>query len=168
MVASVEYSLGKILCCSLGTFFIVRLCSKRNEQTLEPEVDYQFGTIGEKNTVIVADPMLATGGTIVDSIKRLVDKYHVAPSDIVINAIVAAPAGVTKIHRNFPETKIIIGSLDSELDQNGYIVPGLGDFGDKYFFGMDDHDLEDFIDRFSLPPEGRKQALLRFNKHILA
>src|SRR3989338_7238389 len=141
------------------------LSSQRDEKTLYPIVDYEYGTVLKKsNAVIIADPMLATGNTAIDAIKRMLQK-GIAPKNIIINSVVAAPVGIAKIKKNYPKVKIIIGVLDKKLDQRGFIIPGLGDFGDKYFAGMDKDDLNKFIDSFELPSEARQKLKNRIVKH---
>lgn len=150
---------------AVGAENFYHISSRRNEETLQPEVDYTAGELEPTDRVIIADPMLATGGTIVDAIERLMREQNIEEQNILINAVVAAPEGVTKIYRAFPRTKIVVGSVDNSLDERGYIAPGLGDFGDKYFHGMSHEDLEQFIGQFMLPEEGHNRAMERFKQH---
>lgn len=108
------------------------LSSKRNEVTLETEVSYSSGEVSSDSFVVIADPMLATGNTMLDTIERIKGK-GVPEGQIILNSIVAAPIGIYKVLLEYPEVRIIVGSLDEKLNKFGYIVPGLGDFGDKYF-----------------------------------
>lgn len=150
---------------AVGVNNFYHLSSRRNEKTLQPEVDYACGETKPDQTIIIADPMLATGGTIVDAISRLTTDFNIPPSQIIINAVVAAPEGIRNINQHYPDVKFTLGSLDKELDNRGYIVPGLGDFGDKYFAYMSMADLEAFVDQFDLPVEGREKILERFSQH---
>jgi uracil phosphoribosyltransferase len=105
--------------------------SRRDEKTLQTIVDYESGLVEPDDTVIMADPMLATGNTAVDAINRML-AGGITPGQIIVNAVVAAPVGIKAV-KKFPEIRVVAGILDDKLDHRGYIVPGLGDFGDKYF-----------------------------------
>lgn len=86
---------------------------------------------------IIAEPMLATGGTLTYVIERL-RAGGVAPERMVIACAIAAPEGVDRILHTYPGIRIVAGALDSHLDQKGYIEgPGLGDFGDLAMRGVD-------------------------------
>ncbi|MCH5158758.1 MAG: uracil phosphoribosyltransferase [Clostridiales bacterium] len=103
----------------------------RDEETLEPKEYYCKLPEGiEKKRVIVLDPMLATGGSACAAIKLLKDK---GCKDIRQMSIIAAPEGIDKIVENHPDVKIFVAVLDRGLNENGYIVPGLGDAGDRLF-----------------------------------
>jgi uracil phosphoribosyltransferase len=103
----------------------------RNEKTLNP-VDYYFKVPNniDKALVIVLDPMLATGGSGVAAVTYL--KEHGA-RDVRFVSLVAAPEGVKKMQKMHPGIRIYTCSLDRELNQRGYILPGLGDAGDRIF-----------------------------------
>lgn len=152
---------------AVGANKFYHLSSKRNEETLETEVDYENGSAGEDDTVIIADPMLATGNTVVDAILRMKNK-GVAENDIILNAVVAAPAGVARVKKDYPLVKIIVGALDEKLDHRGYIVPGLGDFGDKYFAEMSADELRKLSDCFELDENGRQKMLGRIAKQAVS
>lgn len=81
--------------------------------------------------IIVLDPMLATGGSAVDAINQL--KKHNCSDHIKFMCIIAAPEGLKALSQAHPEVKIYCGALDDHLDENKYIVPGLGDAGDRIF-----------------------------------
>ena len=103
----------------------------RNEETLEP-VEYYCklpSDIAERD-VMVLDPMLATGGSACDAITQI--KKRGARS-IKFLAIIAAPEGLTKLHELHPDVDVYVATLDEKLNENGYIVPGLGDAGDRIF-----------------------------------
>lgn len=135
--------------------------SKRNEETLETLVDFESGEITPDNFIVIADPMLATGNTIIDAIKRIISK-GILPEKIIINSVVAAPVGVKKIKDLYPQIKIIVGALDDKLDEKGYIVPGLGDFGDKYFTDFSEEDLNKLIGQFNIDEVCREKMKDRF------
>ena len=103
----------------------------RNEETLEP-VEYYCklpSDIAERD-VLLLDPMLATGGSACDAITQI--KKRGARS-IKFLAIIAAPEGLAKVHEQHPDVDIYVAALDEKLNENGYIVPGLGDAGDRIF-----------------------------------
>lgn len=106
---------------------------KRNEKTLKPKAYYQnIPKISKSDVVIVLDPMLATGGSAVAGIKTLV-KAGAREENIVFVGIISAPEGIANLQKNFPLVRILCAEYDKKLDEKGYIVPGLGDFGDRYF-----------------------------------
>ncbi len=103
----------------------------RDPETLEP-VEYYFkvpADIAERQ-VIVVDPMLATGNSAVAAIDRI--KESGCPS-IKLISLLAAPEGVANMLRQHPDVPIVTASLDSHLNDHGYIVPGLGDAGDRIY-----------------------------------
>ena len=103
----------------------------RDEQSLKP-VDYYFKVPRNlhKALVLVLDPMLATGGSGVAAISYLKNK---GAKSIVFVSVVAAPEGVHRILKAHPDVVIYACALDRELDAKGYILPGLGDAGDRIF-----------------------------------
>lgn len=106
---------------------------KRNEKTLKPKAYYQnIPKLSKNDTVIVLDPMLATGGSAVAGIKTLI-KCGAREKNIIFVGIISAPEGIAKLQKNFPLVQILCAEYDKKLDKKGYIVPGLGDFGDRYF-----------------------------------
>ena len=103
----------------------------RDEETLEP-VEY-FCKLPQdcaNREVFVVDPMLATGGSAIAAIQLLKDK---GVKNIHFMCVIAAPEGVKKMQEAHPDVDIIIGALDDHLNEKGYIVPGLGDAGDRIF-----------------------------------
>ena len=106
---------------------------KRNEKTLKPKAYYQnIPKILKNDVVIVLDPMLATGGSAVAGIKTLM-RAGAREENIIFVGIISAPEGIANVQDNFPLVRILCAEYDKKLDRNGYIVPGLGDFGDRYF-----------------------------------
>ena len=103
----------------------------RNEETLEP-VRYFFKVPKDiKNReVLVLDPMLATGGSGCDAIEQLKKE---GVTKIKFLCLIAAPEGVKRMQEEHPDVKIYTAALDEKLNENGYIVPGLGDAGDRIF-----------------------------------
>ncbi|HEY7752109.1 MAG TPA: uracil phosphoribosyltransferase [Ignavibacteriaceae bacterium] len=104
---------------------------QRDEKTLKP-IEYYYKTPDklDKSEVILLDPMLATGGSASDAIKFL--KKRKAKS-ITFACILAAPEGVKKMKSDHPDIKIFGAALDRQLNNKGYILPGLGDAGDRTF-----------------------------------
>lgn len=103
----------------------------RNEETLEPCEYYCKLPDGiENKTVFLVDPMLATGGSACDALTALKKR---GCKKIKFMAIIAAPVGVEKVASTHPDVPVYISTLDRELNENGYILPGLGDAGDRLF-----------------------------------
>jgi uracil phosphoribosyltransferase len=120
---------GVLLACPNAKISVVGLY--RNEETLEPVAYFKKMTanIGQR-TAIIIDPMLATGG----SLNKTIDMLKEAGCRQIIGLfIVAAPEGIESVAREHPDIEIYTASVDSHLDDNGYIIPGLGDAGDKIF-----------------------------------
>ena len=104
----------------------------RDEDTLEPKEYYsKMPKDIDKRLVILLDPMLATGHSIVYAISLLKNRYKVKRIKVV--SIVAAPEGVRLVHEKHPDVQAYSAALDRELNENGYILPGLGDCGDRLF-----------------------------------
>lgn len=104
----------------------------RDERTLEPVSYYQKlpGDI-TSTTVVLADPMLATGGSLLAAMKRLAEIG--CRRNIMVACLLAAPEGVQAFHGEYPEIPIYTAALDRQLNSNGYILPGLGDAGDRQY-----------------------------------
>src|SRR5688572_28082096 len=103
----------------------------RDHETLEP-VDYYFKVPGDatERDFFVLDPMLATGGSAAAAVASL---KRAGATRIRFLCLVAAPEGVRRLSRTHPDVTIYAASLDRELNQHGYILPGLGDAGDRLF-----------------------------------
>ena len=103
----------------------------RNEETMEPETYYCKLPDGiENKLVLVVDPMLATGGSACDAIQKLKEK---GCKNIKFMAIIGAPEGVSKVAEEHPDVNVYVSTLDRCLNENCYILPGLGDAGDRLF-----------------------------------
>lgn len=103
----------------------------RDEETKQPVEYYYKMPVGiEKGKVIVVDPMLATGGSAVDAISALKSR---GCSDIRLMNLVAAPQGVAAVQTAHPDVDIYVAAVDEGLNEDAYIVPGLGDAGDRIF-----------------------------------
>ena len=103
----------------------------RDPETLEPVEYYcKLPADCEEREVFVVDPMLATGGSCIAAIQMLKNR---GVKNIRFMCIIAAPEGVKKLQEAHPDVEVYIGALDEKLNEHGYIVPGLGDAGDRIF-----------------------------------
>ena len=103
----------------------------RDEETLQPHEYYCKLPDGiENKLVLLVDPMLATGGSACDAIAALKKR---GCKNIKFMAIIGAPEGITKVAETYPDVNVYVSTLDRCLNQNGYILPGLGDAGDRLF-----------------------------------
>ena len=103
----------------------------RNEETFEPEEYYCKLPVGiDEKVVMVVDPMLATGGSACDAIAMLKKR---GCKKIKLMSIIGAPEGVSKVAKAHPDVEIFVSTLDRCLNENCYILPGLGDAGDRIF-----------------------------------
>ena len=103
----------------------------RNEETFEP-VNYFFKVPKdiEHKEVFLLDPMLATGGSAIDAVDSLKSR---GVTKIKFLCIIAAPEGIKALNKKHPDVEIYCGHIDDHLNENKYIVPGLGDAGDRIF-----------------------------------
>ena len=103
----------------------------RDHETLEPHEYYcKLPEDIDKRVVFVLDPMLATGGSASAAIQFVKDR---GATNIKLLNIIAAPEGIARIQKDHPDVDVYIGVVDEKLNENGYIVPGLGDAGDRIF-----------------------------------
>ena len=102
---------------------------ERDEETLEPRDYYAKLPPMEGRRALVLDPMLATGGSGSAALAHV--KANANPTSISFVCVVAAPEGVARLEADHPEVPIVAGALDRELNAVGFILPGLGDFGDR-------------------------------------
>lgn len=103
----------------------------RNEETLEPvEYYHKFPKNIAKTKIIIIDPMLATGGSASAAINFVKEK---GGDDIQFVCLVAAPRGIKRLHKEHPDVPIFSASIDRELNSIAYILPGLGDAGDRIY-----------------------------------
>ena len=106
---------------------------ERDEHTAISGKYYQkIPPIDPTDEVIVLEPMIATGGSGVAALQALHD-LGAREEKINFISVIAAPEGIQNIHQHFPLVKIMVAEIDEKLNANKYIVPGLGDFGDRYF-----------------------------------
>lgn len=103
----------------------------RDEETLEPIEYYaRFPKCMSESLVIVTDPMLATGGSASAAITNIKKR---GAKKILLVCLVGVPEGVARIQREHPDVDITLAAMDDHLNERGYIVPGLGDAGDRLF-----------------------------------
>ncbi len=113
---------------------VYHLGLERNEQTLEAScyLNKLPEQIDPETRVLVLEPMLATGGSIMFALEALT-RRGVDPEQLRIVSVVAAPPALKKLGDNYPQLKLYTAFVDEQLNDNGYIVPGLGDAGDRAF-----------------------------------
>jgi uracil phosphoribosyltransferase len=103
----------------------------RDPETLEPKVYYQKFPANIKTAkVIILDPLLATGGSVIKTIDILKEQ---GVKDIVVLSLIGVMYGIKEIEKKHPDIKVYLAALDERLNDHAYIVPGLGDAGDRLF-----------------------------------
>jgi uracil phosphoribosyltransferase len=107
---------------------------ERDEETLQPTSYYLKVPDLSGRPVLLLDPMLATGGSASFAAQLLAER---GAEDLTLVCVVAAPEGVERLLSDHPDIRIVTAGLDKELNDVGYIVPGLGDFGDRLFGTFD-------------------------------
>jgi uracil phosphoribosyltransferase len=103
---------------------------ERDETTLEPGSYYEKLPDVRGRHVLILDPMLATGGSGAWACRSV---KEAGPESVRFLSVVAAPQGVSRLERDHPDVQIFTAALDRDLDEHGFILPGLGDFGDRLF-----------------------------------
>jgi uracil phosphoribosyltransferase len=104
---------------------------RRDETTAAPQLYYEnVPPLKSTDLVFLLDPMIATGGTALLSIQHLIDK---GITKIILVGILGSKEGVEKIKKQHPNVEILVAAKDPELNSRKFILPGLGDFGDRYF-----------------------------------
>lgn len=110
---------------------------KRDEETAEAEMYYcNLPPIAPDEDVVILEPMIATGGSSCMAIEALIQQ-GVLEEQILFVSVIAATEGLDKLRKAHPKVRLLVGQEDKELNDVKFIVPGLGDFGDR-FFGTDD------------------------------
>ena len=108
----------------------------RDEKTLKPVWYYNKVPMEapnpEKFYIYITDPMLATGNSLLEAIKLYADK-NIPMENIKVICIMAAPEGIKNIHDKYPNVEIITATVDEGINEKGYIIPGMGDAGDRIF-----------------------------------
>lgn len=106
---------------------------ERNEETAKPREYYSnIPLIYPEDSVLILDPMIATGGSVIATISALLEK-GVEEKQIQIVAVIGAPEGLELLGKTFPEISVTVATIDEKLNDQKFIVPGLGDFGDRYY-----------------------------------
>ena len=106
---------------------------RRDEETKLPHLYYQnIPPLSPDHNVIIIDPMIATGGSGALALEKVLSK-NVPDSNIVYVAIIGAPEGIEKIKQTAPNINLVVAQVDERLNQDAFIIPGIGDFGDRYF-----------------------------------
>lgn len=126
---SMEFEMRNVLPdCKIGKVLI-----QRNEETFQPELFYsKFPEYDENDYVFLLDPALATGGSVMMALDCLIKQGYKQEKIIFVN-IISCPEGLEIVTKKYPNIKILTGFTDEYLNEKKYIVPGLGDFGDRYF-----------------------------------
>jgi uracil phosphoribosyltransferase len=83
--------------------------------------------------VLLCDPMLATGGSALRALKVLCDDYKVDPAKIIFANVICVPEGLKALTEAYPAVRIVTACIDKGLNEDKFIVPGLGDYGDRFF-----------------------------------
>lgn len=112
----------------------------RDEETLEPIWYYdkrkEIKEDKDKVFVLLLDPMLATGNSAIDAVENFISK-GVKEENIIFVSLISSPEGVKKLNKAYSKVKIITSALDEKLNSKGYILPGLGDAGDRIYNTLD-------------------------------
>jgi uracil phosphoribosyltransferase len=104
---------------------------RRDEQTAKPHLYYEsIPVIKPEDHIFILDPMIATAGTALLTIEHLIKK---GASTMTLVGMLASKEGIEKIEQKYPDVLILTAAVDPELSSHHFIVPGLGDFGDRYF-----------------------------------
>lgn len=113
---------------------ISKFLIQRDEKTAKPQFKYMKVSpdIASGNYVVITEPMVATGGTL-EMVINLLKKKGVQEENIIIAAVCAAPEGIVLLNEKFPKINMVMTTMDEKLNERKYIVPGLGDFGDRFF-----------------------------------
>lgn len=113
-----------------------KILIQRNEESKEKEAEYFYSKVPPKIAdmdVVLCDPMLATGGSAKAAIEVLVQKYNVSTKRIIFANMISCPEGLKAMEEAYPEVKIVTACVDDCLNDQKYIVPGIGDYGDRFF-----------------------------------
>lgn len=113
---------------------ISKFLVQRDEKTAKPHFKYMkvSSEIASGNPVVITEPMIATGGTLHMVIALLKEK-GVREENIIVASVCVAPEGLVGLQQDFPKIKVVMTALDEKLNEKKFIIPGLGDFGDRYF-----------------------------------
>ncbi|KAG5468596.1 hypothetical protein CUR178_01430 [Leishmania enriettii] len=117
---------------------IGKILVQRDEASADksPDTRFSYSKIPKdiaSRRVLLLDPMCATGGSAIKATEILINEYDVLEENIIFLNLISAPAGIKRYLSRFPKIQIVTAAIDDDLDENMYILPGLGDFGDRYF-----------------------------------
>ena len=120
---------------------ISKFLVQRDEKTAEPHFKYMkvSSELASGNTVVITEPMIGTGGTL-EMVLSMLKEKGVREENIIIASVCVAPEGLVRLSQKFPKINVVMTVLDEKLNERKFIVPGLGDFGDRYF-GTLEHQL---------------------------
>jgi uracil phosphoribosyltransferase len=116
-----------------------KILIQRNEESKEKEAIFYYSKMPpgvEDMNILLCDPMLATGGSAKAAIECLVGKHNVKTDRIIFANMITCPEGLKAMAKDYPEIKIVSACIDEKLNEDCYIVPGLGDYGDRFFNTM--------------------------------
>jgi uracil phosphoribosyltransferase len=106
---------------------------RRDEETKKPHLYYQnLPVLSPKHTVILIDPMIATGGSGSLALEKILET-GVEEKNIIYVGIIGAPEGIKSVREKTPKINLVVAQVDEKLNSNAFIMPGIGDFGDRYF-----------------------------------
>lgn len=112
---------------------IGKILIQRDEETAQPKLFYdKLPDDIATRYVLLLDPMLATGGSVTTALNVLKEK-GVKEENVIFLNLISCPEGIERVAKEFPKMKIVTGIVDEKLDERAFILPGLGDFGDRYF-----------------------------------
>jgi uracil phosphoribosyltransferase len=120
----------------LPSVAVGKILIQRNEKSKDKEAVLYYSKMPpgvEDMNVLLCDPMLATGGSAKAAIDCLIHKYNVKKERIIFANMITCPEGLNRMAEWYPEIKIITAVVDDHLNEEKYIVPGLGDYGDRFF-----------------------------------
>jgi len=115
---------------------IGKILIQRNEHTAEPDDRFNYAKMPKDiadRWVFLMDPMLATGGSAIRAVEILISRFNVKQERIIFVNVVSCPEGLNNFCSKFPKIRIVTSAIDDCLNEKKYIMPGLGDFGDRYF-----------------------------------
>lgn len=105
--------------------------TSENKTSVAKEYYWKLPELTTNSIIVITDPMLASGGTILHILRKLAKSHQVKSIRVV--CVISTPEGINAIHAEFPDVQIYTAAIDKERDSQGFIIPGLGDYGDRYF-----------------------------------
>lgn len=123
----------------LPSVAVGKILIQRNEASKEKEPIFYYSKMPpgvEDMHILLCDPMLATGGSAKAAIDCMIEKYNIKKDRIIFANMITCPEGLQAMAESYPEAKIVTACIDEGLNEDKYIVPGLGDYGDRFFNTM--------------------------------